>query len=102
MPKFVCSYAHDIACFADFVVEARNEKAALRKINKALREGSFENVEAVPAWKMAPPMSGSLSRAWPRSIPPTPRWNNWLDWSTSSVSTPTAAFAATSLCRKLP
>lgn len=54
MPKFVCSYAHDIACFADFVVEARNEKAALRKINKALREGSFENVEAVPAWENGP------------------------------------------------
>jgi hypothetical protein len=51
MPKFVCSYAHDIACFADFVVEAKSEKAALRKIREALREGKFENVEATPAWE---------------------------------------------------
>ena len=51
MPKFVCSYAHDIACFADFVVEAKSERAALRKIQKALREGKFENVEAEPAWE---------------------------------------------------
>ncbi len=51
MPKFVCSYAHDIACFADFVVEAKSGKAALRKIRKALRKGKFENVEAAPAWE---------------------------------------------------
>ena len=51
MPKFVCSYAHDIACFADFVVEAKTEKAALRKIRKALKEGKFENVDAAPAWE---------------------------------------------------
>ena len=51
MPKFVCSYAHDIACFADFVVEAKSEKAALRKIRKALREGKFDNVETTPAWE---------------------------------------------------
>jgi hypothetical protein len=51
MPKFVCSYAHDIACFADFVVKAKSEKAALRKIRKALREGKFQNVEAAPAWE---------------------------------------------------
>jgi hypothetical protein len=51
MPKFDCSYAHDIACFADFVVEAKSEKAALRKIRKALREGKFENVEATPCWE---------------------------------------------------
>ena len=50
MPKFVCSYAHDIACFADFVVEAKSEQAALRKIRKALREGKFENVNTDPAW----------------------------------------------------
>jgi hypothetical protein len=54
MPKFVCSYAHDIACFADFVVEAKSEKAALRKINKALRAGEFENVDATPAWENGP------------------------------------------------
>lgn len=38
MPKFVCSYAHDIACFADFVVEAKSERAALRRIKKALAD----------------------------------------------------------------
>jgi hypothetical protein len=54
MPKFFCSYAHDIACFADFVVEAKTEKAALRKIRKALREGKFRNVEATPAWENEP------------------------------------------------
>ena len=51
MPKFVCSYAHDIACFADFVVEASSERAALRKIRKALRDGKFANVEATPCWE---------------------------------------------------
>jgi hypothetical protein len=51
MPQYVCSYAHDISCFTDFVVEAKNEKAALRKIRKALREGRFENVETTPAWE---------------------------------------------------
>jgi hypothetical protein len=51
MPKFVCSYGHDIACFADFVVEAKSEKAALRRIRKALREGKFENVETTPCWE---------------------------------------------------
>jgi len=54
MPKFNCSYAHDIACFADFVVEAKNEKAALRLIRKALREGRFENVNTTPAWENMP------------------------------------------------
>jgi len=49
--KFVCSYARDIACFADFVVEAKSEKAALRKIRKVLREGKFENVETATAWE---------------------------------------------------
>lgn len=51
MPKYICSYAHDIACFADFVVTARNEKAALRIIRKALREGKFKNVDASPCWE---------------------------------------------------
>jgi len=50
MPKFICSYAHDIACFADFVVEAKNERAAMRKVSKVLREGKFSNVDAIPAW----------------------------------------------------
>ena len=51
MPEFVCSYAHDIACFADFVVEASSERAALRKIRKALRDGKFANVDAIPCWE---------------------------------------------------
>ncbi|NDF00413.1 MAG: hypothetical protein EB034_19410 [Verrucomicrobia bacterium] len=51
MPKFVCSYAHDIACFADFVVEASSERAALLKIRKALRDGKFANVDATPCWE---------------------------------------------------
>src|ERR1700733_11394323 len=51
MPKFTCSFSHDINCYADFVVEAESEKAALRKIRKALREGKFENVETTPCWE---------------------------------------------------
>ena len=51
MPRFVCSYAHDIACFADFVVVAKSQKAALRAIRKALREGRFQNVDAAPCWE---------------------------------------------------
>ena len=51
MPKYVCSYAHDIACFADFVVEAKSERAARRKIGRALREGKFANVNPAPAWE---------------------------------------------------
>ena len=51
MPKYVCSYAHDISCYADFVVTAKNEKAALRQIRKALREGKFADVDAAPCWE---------------------------------------------------
>jgi hypothetical protein len=51
MPKYICSYAYDIACFADFVVVAKNERAALRQIRKALRAGSFHNVDAAPCWE---------------------------------------------------
>ena len=51
MSQFVCSYAHDIACFADFMVEAKSERAALRKIKKALRQGKFAAVNATPAWE---------------------------------------------------
>jgi len=54
MPKFVCSYAHEILCYADFVVEAKSEKVALRKIRKALRQRKFENVETTPAWENGP------------------------------------------------
>lgn len=51
MPKFVCSYAYDIACFTDFVVEAKDKKSAQRQIRKALRDGRFENVNADPCWE---------------------------------------------------
>ena len=51
MPKYLCSYGHDISCFADFVVEAKSEAAALRRIRKALRDGKFENVDTEPAWE---------------------------------------------------
>jgi hypothetical protein len=49
--KFTCSYAQDIACFADFVVEARSERAAQRIINAALKAGKFETVETTPCWE---------------------------------------------------
>ena len=54
MPKFICSYAHDIACFADFVVEAKSERAALRKIRRALKAGRFDNVDPSPCWDNGP------------------------------------------------
>ena len=54
MPKFVCSYAYDVPCFADFVVEAKSERAALRLIRKALREGKFANIHAEPCWENGP------------------------------------------------
>ena len=51
MPQYICSYAHDIACYADFVVEASSERAALRLIRKALRDGKFANVNPTPCWE---------------------------------------------------
>jgi hypothetical protein len=51
MPKFICSYAHDIACYADFVVEAKSQRAAQRKIRQALKTGKFESVNATPCWE---------------------------------------------------
>lgn len=54
MPKFLCSYANDIACYRDFVVEASSERAALRKIRRALREGRFANVDTTPCWENGP------------------------------------------------
>lgn len=54
MPKFVCSYVYDIACYADFVVEAKTRQAALRQIRRALREGRFANVSADPCWENGP------------------------------------------------
>ena len=54
MPKFLCSFAQDIACFTDFVVDAKSERAALRKIRKALKAGKFENVDTTPCWENGP------------------------------------------------
>ena len=54
MPKFVCSYGYDIPCYADFVVESKSERAALRKIRRALKAGKFENVEAAPCRENGP------------------------------------------------
>ena len=51
MPKFICSYAHDVACYADFVVEAKSKRAAQQTIRKALRDGKFQNAEARPWWE---------------------------------------------------
>ena len=54
MPKFHCSYAHDIACYRDFVVEASSHRAAQRLLNQALRQGRFANVHAEPCWENGP------------------------------------------------
>ena len=54
MPKYICSYAHDIACLADFVVEARSERSALRQIRRALKAGRFNNVDTSPCWENGP------------------------------------------------
>lgn len=51
MTKFICSYAHDIACYADFVVEAKSEQAALRKLRRALNAGKFASVDTTPCWE---------------------------------------------------
>jgi len=42
--KYVVSYAYDVPHYADFTVEARNEKDALRKAKKALRAGKFTDI----------------------------------------------------------
>lgn len=54
MPKFVCSYAHDIPCFADFIVEVESEAEAQTQIAQALREGKFATVDAEPWWENGP------------------------------------------------
>jgi len=51
MPKFICSYAYDITCFTDFTVEAKSERAALRKIQRAFKAGRFTNVDTRPCWE---------------------------------------------------
>jgi hypothetical protein len=48
MPKFVCSYAYDVPCYTDFVVEAASEVEAENIIQAALRAGRFATVTAEP------------------------------------------------------
>jgi hypothetical protein len=75
MPKFICSYAHDIACYADFVVEARSERAALRKIRRALKAGKFENVDTTPCWE-----NGSTNdRVFVQGVAPEPTSETTLE-----------------------
>jgi hypothetical protein len=49
--KFVCSYAYEVSCYRDFVVEAKSKLAAQRKLNNALSEGKFDAVDAEPFWE---------------------------------------------------
>lgn len=44
MPRFKCSYAIDIPQYFDFTVEAKDEDEAEEKIEKALKDGVFNNV----------------------------------------------------------
>jgi len=75
MPKFICSYAHDIACYADFVVEAKSERAALRKIRRALKAGKFENVDTTPCWE-----NGSTNdRVFVQGVAPEPTSETTLE-----------------------
>jgi hypothetical protein len=50
MPKFLCSYAYDVSCYADFTVEAPDEAAAQALIDQALADRKFDNVDADPCW----------------------------------------------------
>ena len=54
MPRFICSYAYDLPCYVDFIVEARSERAAKRRINAALKAGQFGNVECSSAYDNEP------------------------------------------------
>ena len=36
MAKFLCSYAYDVPCYADFYLEAENEEAAEKLIQEKL------------------------------------------------------------------
>lgn len=50
MPKFNCSYAYSVPCYADFMVEAENEEAAEKIIQEALENGCFASVSGDPSW----------------------------------------------------
>jgi len=53
MPKFCCSYAYDVPCYADFYVEAENEQAAEQLIQRKLESGAFSGVSGPPFWENA-------------------------------------------------
>lgn len=48
MKRFRCSYAYDISCYRDFIVEAPDEAAAQKIMDDALAAGKFEGVTATP------------------------------------------------------
>ena len=50
MPKFVCSYAYDVPCFADFTVEAESEAQALRLCKAAFAADKFNDVQCEANW----------------------------------------------------
>jgi hypothetical protein len=53
MPKFLCSYAYDVPCYADFYVEADTEEAAEKLIQEKLESGAFSGVAGNPCWENA-------------------------------------------------
>lgn len=53
MPKFLCSYAYDVPCYADFYVEADSEEAAEKLIQEKLEAGVFSGVVGRPCWENA-------------------------------------------------
>jgi hypothetical protein len=75
MPKFICSYAHDIACYADFVVEAKSERVALRKIRRALKAGKFANVDTTPCWENG----ATNDRVFVQGVAPEPALDTTLE-----------------------
>ena len=53
MPKFLCSYAYDVPCYADFYVEADTEEAAAQLIQEKFEAGAFSGVVGKPCWENA-------------------------------------------------
>ena len=53
MPRFLCSYAYDVPCYADFYVEAVSEEAAEKLIQEKLEAGAFSGVVGSPCWENA-------------------------------------------------
>ena len=53
MPRFLCSYAYDVPCYADFYVEAASEEAAEKLIQEKLEAGAFSGVVGNPCWENA-------------------------------------------------